>query len=407
MGTLHFCLLSPGVAPCLLLLLLPPTFARECAELCVARVGGGLGVEGVAVLRTLLVLREEDEDEVEEGRCRRLLEMLEEHKEERRARPEQYIEPYREEVIGPLQRMGWQEGEILQVLAWFDVNSFSVVARAGGGRGRGLFPLASLLNHGCVSNTRRLVSGARLEVRASLPVCCGEALTTHYISPLLPRTTRRRHLAATHHFQCRCQRCLSPTDLGAHTSALRCLGCREGWLLPPGELGAGSYCCTSCSCLLPVQDVEAREASLRPLVEEVQVCTSSKVQDLEGLLNKLEEQFHPRHSFALMVKVELANRLGQEMELDGVKQEVIVRRKEVLEELLEVMTILHPGLSRWRGVLLYQLGQTLVEVVRRGGEGGTVLEVLQEGVRCLQYDRGDSEEAGMCQKMSQMLNDMS
>ena len=83
--------------------------------------------------------------------------------------------------MGDLQLAG--EEEVVRWLGWLDVNSIAVrghhtisvpgsrcinVAMAGEDgpyKGRGIYPVTSLLNHACISNTRNIVTGRTLEVR--------------------------------------------------------------------------------------------------------------------------------------------------------------------------------------------------------------------------------------------------
>ena len=92
-------------------------------------------------------------------------------------------------------------------------------------KGRGIYPVTSLLNHACISNTRNIVTGRTLEVRLSscshlsshvtsdpcqvracVPIPLGAALTTHYVSPLLDTAARRRRLRDKWFFHCNCSR---------------------------------------------------------------------------------------------------------------------------------------------------------------------------------------------------------
>ena len=79
------------------------------------------------------------------------------------------------------------EEEVVRWLGWLDVNSIAVrghqisleillvslvasdiVSMAGEDgpyKGRGIYPVTSLLNHACISNTRNIVTGRTLEVR--------------------------------------------------------------------------------------------------------------------------------------------------------------------------------------------------------------------------------------------------
>ena len=110
------------------------------------------------------------------------------HDVERRNMYEKYIQRYRDSVIDQLvDNFGeFSEDEVVRVLGVLDVNSMAVRVRGGPYRARGLFPVASLMNHSCVCNSRNIVTDDRLETRATVPISAGEPVTMHYVSPLLP-----------------------------------------------------------------------------------------------------------------------------------------------------------------------------------------------------------------------------
>jgi len=136
------------------------------------------------------------------------LEMLMDHGKERMAEPGKYIAPYKD-LIRKLVRdlkLGTEE-EIIKVIGYFDVNSLAVRGDCGSYKGRGIYPLASLVNHSCVTNTRNIMTGRGLECRATVEILAGQTITTHYVSPLLDLPTRRTRLKEKWFFTCRCERC--------------------------------------------------------------------------------------------------------------------------------------------------------------------------------------------------------
>lgn len=97
-----------------------------------------------------------------------------------------------------------------RVCAVLDTNSFETVAAVAGGVTslRGLYPMGALQNHSCAPNTRHYYdSEKKLYVVASIAVKKGEEITMTYTDLFWDTTLRRRHLAGTKHFFCRCKRC--------------------------------------------------------------------------------------------------------------------------------------------------------------------------------------------------------
>ena len=90
---------------------------------------------------------------------------------ERLAEPEKYIEPYKDLIrflVSDL-KLGTEE-EVIKIIGYFDVNSLAVRGDCGEYKGRGIYPLAALMNHSCICNTRNLMTGRGLECRATIPV---------------------------------------------------------------------------------------------------------------------------------------------------------------------------------------------------------------------------------------------
>ena len=91
---------------------------------------------------------------------RRLIELLMDHNAERREDAEQYIEPHRSTITKAVDTLGLgSEEDVVRVLGYFDVNSIAVRGRDGPYRGRGIYPVASLMNHDCICNTRNIITG--------------------------------------------------------------------------------------------------------------------------------------------------------------------------------------------------------------------------------------------------------
>lgn len=76
---------------------------------------------------------------------------------------------------------------------------------------RGLYPLASMMNHACTPNTRHgYDERQRMAVRAAMHIPAGTEITNSYTSLLWGTTARRYQLAVTKHFLCACSRCSDP-----------------------------------------------------------------------------------------------------------------------------------------------------------------------------------------------------
>jgi hypothetical protein len=89
---------------------------------------------------------------------------------------------------------------------------------------RGLYPIAAMMNHECVPNTRHgYDERQKMTVRATVDIPAGTEITNTYTSLLWGSPARRRHLAITKHFVCSCPRCSDPqvTTQTSHYNTVR------------------------------------------------------------------------------------------------------------------------------------------------------------------------------------------
>ena len=151
---------------------------------------------------------------------------------------------------------------------------------------RGLFPLASLLNHSCDANTQffPLAGGLAMGVRAIQDIEEGEECTDTYIGLSTVGAHRRSKLEKTHGFWCACRRCSAPSGSILHRlecqgQALVCPLATEGsetHLLLPGDPYAGpilpGYWPADPSCRtkhLTREQAEVRLGEVRKRFEEL------------------------------------------------------------------------------------------------------------------------------------------
>lgn len=71
----------------------------------------------------------------------------------------------------------------------------------------GIYPLAAMINHSCVSNATRTYSNEVMIVHASKNIAAGSEIVWSYIPPTRPLIDRRRALKKRHGFICQCEKC--------------------------------------------------------------------------------------------------------------------------------------------------------------------------------------------------------
>lgn len=125
--------------------------------------------------------------------------------------------------------LAFSEEEILEACAILDTNAFEM--KRGRIKFRGLFPLVSMMAHDCVPNTRHVFDKKdAILLFATVDIKQGATLTATYTQPLWNTMTRRAHLRSAKCFDCTCQRCADPQEMGTFLSAIKCTNCTTGKL---------------------------------------------------------------------------------------------------------------------------------------------------------------------------------
>lgn len=248
----------------------------------------------------------------------------------------------------------------------------------------GVYRDAGLMCHDCVPNTHHAISmmdDHKMIVRSSIPIRKGEMITTSYADQLYGTRERRGFLKETKYFDCLCKRCHDPTEFATYISAVKCTGCSTGYLLPKDSISEMpiEWTCTNTSedrannntdtksangggqCRKSMKD-EQVQVILRKVkkdIDEVSRSTAgSPVSRLERLLKKYSGKVvHPNHQFLLGVikslnyayaKLHEATGGGDGAEMDF---DHLSRAKALCLQLLGVLDMTDPGLTRLRGVL--------------------------------------------------------
>lgn len=76
----------------------------------------------------------------------------------------------------------------------------------------------------------------RLEGRATVLIKKDSPLNACYTFTLNGTLDRQQHLQQGKFFQCRCKRCMDPTELGTNFSSLKCQSCHSGNVISSNPL---------------------------------------------------------------------------------------------------------------------------------------------------------------------------
>jgi len=164
---------------------------------------------------------------------------------------------------------------------------------------------------------------------------------------------RRKHIRDAKLFDCMCDRCSSPTELGTYFSAIKCSQCPPGYLLPKDPLNPESvWICEICSFAMLVDDVTATTEQIHEEIFEAQKTVETAIPKLESLLSKYSgTRLHPQHNLMVSILHSLSQFYGRikGYTMPQLSLEQLERKEEICRSLLKVLDVVEPGLSRIRG----------------------------------------------------------
>ncbi|XP_040579878.1 SET domain-containing protein SmydA-8 isoform X2 [Lepeophtheirus salmonis] len=291
--------------------------------------------------------------------------------------------------------------EINHVIGILDVNAFDLSFNGS----RGLYPLTALMSHSCISNTKYIIRKKDYvaECRATVRILPGEELTDHYISPLLGTESRQACLRDGWYFDCECSRCLDPTEANTQMSSFHCNSCDIGYVTKP--LRGEEWACLNCgtSSNIPYSKISEELAGK---VEN----TLRNIPDLENLLEEcLSMRLSSSHYLVLTLKRYLIYAYKSHTLI--LNQEIMERIKGYCQSLLDVVDMVTPGLTKERGLTLYELVRLhIIELERqstpemKGLE--SVVKSLQVVVNCLDHEDEETFQAEIRREAKIKLSQM-
>ena len=266
---------------------------------------------------------------------------------------------------------------IFPVIGLIEVNAFEVRlgCRERDQIGRAVFPLLAKLNHGCVSNARyvNVEEGTVMECRATVVIREGEEVRDHYVSPLEDTVRRREALSVGWYFSCECWRCADREEAGTNLSSFSCSGLssrQDSW----GDTSRESQCpglVTAINILQSSTDYQCDHCpavfssnlvnTLRNEVADMLAMTDqSDVLGLEFLLEMYGNVLHRTNSNILTIKRYLIYMYGRSSQF--CTEEMLAKKIQFCGDILAVCDLVMPGLTRERGLTLYELAMAQVRV---------------------------------------------
>ncbi|XP_075158478.1 SET and MYND domain containing, arthropod-specific, member 8 isoform X2 [Haematobia irritans] len=191
-----------------------------------------------------------------------------------------------------------------RIICAFNTNAFEGTCRLDNGhelRIRGLFPLASLINHQCTPNAdHHFENGKTIVFIATRPIRQGEEITTSYTKLIWSNMMRKMFLMMTKKFMCSCLRCLDPTENGTYLSALFCRqqGCK-GIVIPvQTKTLQPDWRCTTCETVFPHSKMARyQDFALNTINNRINTGT---VSEMITFINDMCPRFCPSSNYVLV-----------------------------------------------------------------------------------------------------------
>ncbi|XP_004517861.1 protein msta [Ceratitis capitata] len=330
------------------------------------------------------------------------------------------------------------ENLLHKYLAIIDVNCFEIRA-PDEGQLRGIYPLAALMAHNCVSNVQASIDEHyQMKVYARCDVSKGALLYNCYTNVLLGTDERRHLLKVGKYFDCKCARCEDPTELGSHMSSFMCARCadnkRAGFIVKKKKEPAQGqqqtakqtkssatkqlwlWQCQQCEHTLTAETVE----QLIERAKEEMFHAKDDVTRYELLLSKLTRYFHPNHYLLLDIKQNIAAILRSILQNFSLQpgRKVYERKVRLCQDIFGILQIILPGISRLKAIVLYEMANTTAELHRMRYEQKElqkmelvallkhIEQMLREAIRMLLYEPPDTPEGQMTKNMLKELKDL-
>jgi len=281
------------------------------------------------------------------------------------------------------------EDEILHVLGVVDVNSVRLH-----GRGHGLYPSTAILSHNCTANTKTIMNEDRTcDCRAVMPIPKGSEITKNYVNSMETTQIRQKRLLDGWYFLCRCLRCCDPLEGLSFTSAVACLRCREGLVLSTNPLDAvAKWQCGDCGDVKNPENIQ----KLNDYFLDSILVAVGDIPRLEDSLEKSCKMFHPSHYIPTLLRIKLNTaylQLGFRNPDKNVK-ELLMRRKEFLDQVHLVVETIEPGLTQRRGISLFERSACHLQLGRLVYDDGKFPK--EEFVKLLESEIASLEDVMEC-----------
>lgn len=279
-------------------------------------------------------------------------------------------------------KLDYSDDLIQRICGVLMVNAFGARSQRGFPL-RVLYPKLAIGAHSCVPNTAHTIfpsEGYRLVGRAAVDIKAGENLYSCYTFTSYGTVSRQTHLKEGKYFVCKCQRCLDPTELGTHLSTLKCQKCAPGFVLPlePTNVEETMWKCTNCEFDLPAAAIERILFVIQDSLEDVFAMgmTGNQIEVLEAFIEKYQKSLHPNHFILMNVRHNLNELYGRVpgFTMEELTEKHLERMIQICEEILNVTSLVEPGFTRSRAMILYEMHVPMILLAKHKFNEGIIDE---------------------------------
>ncbi|XP_052755151.1 SET domain-containing protein SmydA-8 [Galleria mellonella] len=285
--------------------------------------------------------------------------------------------------------MEFDEETILKAASILDTNAFDVRSTDGTKRSRAIYVTASMMNHSCKPNTRHIFldDDYKIAVIATVPISKGDIITATYTQTLWGTLDRRRHLRNIKHFECECDRCKDPTELGTYLGNIYCSICNgpgsdnitpKPMMVSSNPLDENAlWRCEKCEHF-----IQSRQMfwGNNALMQDLNKLNKTGHKDYEDFIRRYSNTLHPLNHLVVQAKLALIQIYGnyKGYSLTEISDALLKRKVDLCHELLELADKLEPGWTRFRGTLLLDLQAAMTMQTKREYESGKITKAAAQ-----------------------------
>lgn len=267
------------------------------------------------------------------------------------------VDPLMKSGLIPLLKTVKVDPELIQkVCGIIDANSFEI-RNPSGDPIKGIYSFANNLTHNCTPNTMMAVGfDWKMKIISTVPIESGSSVQSSYVSPLVGTAVRQHLLRNAKYLTCKCDRCEDPTEFGTYMSSIICRSCFESYLVNRNSV----WICESCSCEMPTTEVNEILVDANNDI----LNADGDIRQMEFLIQKFSKIFHPNHYLIIDLKQSVASILKSICTTSLVPpgKAVMDRKIQLCEEILPVLKVIQPGISRLNAIAMFEYFVPLVEV---------------------------------------------